>query len=191
MMYETLLTAGKNKPCVIEGEDYVEVTVERNIVTKDATRICDFISDHYKLSRKCFITLGIILQHKTISAVDLANELQLSHGERLRSWVDALLANQIVVSWGTGKGMKYAINPDFVSKSKMQFTTTLKTIEPYRLKALIKEDLKFHPKSLLAEIAKRLPDVEFVELEKMVREMAKNGEIKIIGGRRYRKYELL
>lgn len=191
LMYETLLTAGKNKPCVIEGEDYVEVTVERNIVTKDATRICDFISDHYKLSRKCFITLGIILQHKTISAVDLANELQLSHGERLRSWVDALLANQIVVSWGTGKGMKYAINPDFVSKSKLQFTTTLKTIEPYRLKALIKEDLKFHPKSLLAEIAKRLPDVEFVELEKMVREMAKNGEIKIIGGRRYRKYELL
>ena len=191
LMYETLLTAGKNKPCVIEGEDYVEVTVERNIVTKDATRICDFISDHYKLSRKCFITLGIILQHKTISAVDLANELQLSHGERQRSWVDALLANQIVVSWGTGKGMKYAINPDFVSKSKLQFTTTLKTIEPYRLKALIKEDLKFHPKSLLAEIAKRLPDVEFVELEKMVREMAKNGEIKIIGGRRYRKYELL
>ena len=77
------------------------------------------------LSFISFITLGIILQHKTISAVDLANELQLSHGERLRSWVDALLANQIVVSWGTGKGMKYAINPDFVSKSKMQFQEQL------------------------------------------------------------------
>ena len=190
LMYETLLTAGKKKPIVVEGEDYVEVSVERNIITKDASRVCDFISDYYKISRKCYITLGIILQHKTISAIDLTNELQLLHGERLRSWVDALLSNEIVVTRGSGKGCKYSINPDFVAKSKLQLTTTLKTIEPYRLKALIKEDLKFHPKSLLSEIAKRLPDVEFSELEKMTREMAKNGEINPSGGRRYRRYAL-
>ena len=90
-----------------------------------------------------------------------------------------------------GKGVKYSINPDFVAKSKVQFTTSLKTIEPYRLKALIKEDLRFHPDSLLAEIGRRLPDVDFGELERMTREMAKNGEIKSSGGRRYRKYALL
>jgi len=190
MVYETLLTAGKNKPVVEEGEDYVEVSVERNIITKDASRVCDFISDHYKISRKNFITLGIILQHKTISAIDLTNELQLPHGERLRSWVESLLTNGIVESRGTGKGVKYSINPDFVAKSKVQFTTSLKTIEPYRLKALIKEDLRFHPDSLLAEIGRRLPDVDFGELERMTREMAKNGEIKANGGRRYRKYAL-
>ena len=39
-------------------------------------------------------------------------------------------------------------------------------------------------------MAKRLPDVEFSELEKMTREMAKNGELKTNGGRRYRKYAL-
>lgn len=191
LMYETLLTAGKNKPTVVEGEDYVEISVGRNIITKDASRVCDFISDYYKISRKCYITLGIILQHKTISAIDLTNELQLLHGERLRSWVDALLSNEIVVTRGSGKGCKYSINPDFVAKSKLQLTTTLKTIEPYRLKALIKEDLKFHPESLLSEIAKRLPDVEFSELEKMTREMAKNEELKTSGGRRYRRYALL
>lgn len=190
LMYETLLTAGKNKPVVEEGEDYVEVTVGRNIITKDASRVCDYISDYYKISQKCFISLGIILQHKTITAVDLARELQLLRGERLRSWVDGLLSNGIIDSRGTGKGVKYSINADFVAKSKVQFTTTLKTIEPYRLKALIKEDLRFHPDSLLAEIANRLPDVEFGELERMTREMAKNGEIKPNGGRRYRRYSL-
>lgn len=190
LMYETLLTAGKNKPVVVEGEDYVEVSVSRNIVTKDASRVCDFISDYYKISRKSYITLGIILQHKTISAIDLTNELQLLKGERLRSWVDALLSNEIVISRGTGKGVKYSINPDFIAKSKVQIPTTLKTIEPYRLKALIKEDLRFHPNSLLSEIAQRLPDVEFPELEKMTREMAKSGDLKTTGGRRYRKYSL-
>ena len=190
LMYETLLTVGKNKPVVIEGEDYVEVSVARNITTKDASRLCDFVSNHYTISRKCFITLGIILQHKTISAIALTKELQLLQGERLRSWVDALLSNGIVVSRGTGKGVKYSIDPNFVAKSKVQFQTTLKTIEPYRLQALIKEDLRFHPDSLLSEIAQRLPDVEFPTLEKMTREMAKNGELKTSGGRRYRKYSL-
>ena len=190
LMYETLLTVGKNKPVVVEGEDYVEVSVGRNIITKDASRVCDYISDYYKISRKCFITLGIILQHKTISAIDLTRELQLVHGERLRSWVDALISNGIVETRGSGKGVKYSINPDFVAKSRVQLPTTLKTIEPYRLKALIKEDLKFHPESLLSEIAKRLPDVEYSELEKMTREMAKNEEIQTSGGRRYRRYSL-
>ena len=65
----------------------------------------------------------------------------------------------------------------------MRAVTPLKTIEPYRLKALIIEDLKFHPESLLSEIATRLPDVDFPELGKMVRNMAKDGEISFTGGR--------
>ena len=84
----------------------------------------------------------------------------------------------------------YSINPKFVAKSKVQIPTSLKTIEPYRLKALIKEDLRFHPNSLLSEIAQRLPDVEFHELEKMTREMAKNSELNTCGGRKYRRYSL-
>ena len=104
--------------------------------------------------------------------------------------MESLVENRIILSNGKGKGVKYTINPEFVAKSRFQFATTLKTIEPYRLKALIAEDLKFHPQSLLSEIAARLPDVNFQELEKMVRKMAKEGEINYIGGRKYRKYLL-
>ena len=190
LIYETLLTAGKDKPIVVEGDDYVEVSVYRNIITKDAVRVCDYISDHFKLSRKAYIALGVILKEKTILASELTKELQLPAGERLRSYVDPLIAHRIILNKGIGKGMKYTINPEFVANSKYQFTTTLKTIEPYRLKALIIEDLKFHPESLLSEIATRLSDVDFPELEKMVRNMAKEGEISFIGGRKFRKYLL-
>lgn len=190
LIYETLLTSGKSKPIVYEGDDYVEVTVYKKIVSKESSRICDFVSANYKISQKAYITLGIILQKKSISASELSKELQLMDGDRLRSYVDSLISNKIILSKGTGRGMKYEINPEFVANTKMQFPTTLKTIEPYRLKALIFEDLKYHPNSLLAEMATRLPDVDYSELEKMVRTMAKDGEITPLGGRKFRRYKL-
>jgi ATP-dependent DNA helicase RecG len=91
---------------------------------------------------------------------------------------------------GRGKGVKYSINPNFVSKTRMQFETTLKTIEPYRLEALIYEDLRYHPNSTMSEISERLPDVEYRELEKKVRLMTIENKITPIGGRKYRKYAL-
>ena len=191
LIYETLLTSGKSKPIIIEGDDYVEVSVFRKIITKDAMRVCDYISDHFKLKRKSFIALGVILQHKSIYASELSKELQLPAGDRLRPYVDALLSNNIILSRGKSRGVRYDINPEFVANTKIQFATTLKTIEPYRLKALICEDLRFHPNSLLSEISTRLPDVLFPELEKMVREMAKKGELKHTEGRKYRRYSLL
>ena len=190
LIYETLLTSGKCKPVVYEGDDYVEVTVYKKIVSKESSRICDFVSANYKISQKAYISLGIILQKKSVTASELSKELQLTDGNRLRPYVESLIANNIILHKGSGRGTKYEINPEFVSTTKMQFPTTLKTIEPYRLKALILEDLKYHSNSLLSEMATRLPDVDYMELERMVRTMAKDGEITPIGGRKYRRYKL-
>ena len=190
LMYETLLMAGKNKPIVVEGDDFVEVSVYRKIITKDAARLSDYISTHYRLKRKSIIALGIILQKRSLYASELTNELQLTEQDRLRSYVEPLLTNDIINSKGVGKGTKYEISPLFLNKSKFQSPTTLKTIEPYRLKALILEDLRFYPNSSIAEMANRLPDVEYNDLEKMVRKMAQEGEIVPIGGRKYRKYSV-
>lgn len=190
LMYETLLMAGKNKPIVVEGDDFVEVSVCRKIITKDAARLSDYISTHYRLKRKSIIALGIILQKRSLYASELTNELQLTEQDRLRSYVEPLLTNDIINSKGVGKGTKYEISPLFLNKSKFQSPTTLKTIEPYRLKALILEDLRFYPNSSIAEISNRLPDVEYNDLEKMVRKMAQEGEIVPIGGRKYRKYSV-
>lgn len=83
--------------------------------------------------------------------------------------------------------MKYEISPLFLNKTKVQSPTTLNTIEPHRLKTLILEDSRFYPNSSITEMANRLPDVEYADLEKMVRTMARKEEIIPIGGRKYRR----
>lgn len=113
----------------------------------------DYVAANYRLKRKSLIALGVILQKRSLSASDLTKELQLTEQDRLRTYVDMLLTNEIVITKGVGKGTKYEISPIFI-----------------------------------AEMATRLPDVEYAELEKTVRAVARNAEIKPIGGRKYRKY---
>ena len=59
--------------------------------------------------------------------------------------------------------------------AKSNIVTTLRTIEPYVLKALIKEDLHRHPMSKISEIASRIPDVEIKEIRKFVYSMVGTG----------------
>ena len=104
--------------------------------------------------------------------------------------VDILCTNGVVLTRGRGKGTKYYVNPEIISNSKANIPTTLKTIEPYRLKELILQDLKYHPNSLISDISVRLPDIPYAELQKKVRKMALDGELKYEGGRKYRYYSL-
>ena len=190
LIYEMQLSAGKQIPVVVEGDDYVEVTVSRRIISKEISRIYDYLSYNFKINQKGIIALGVILQKGTVSATELAKELQLGDGDRLRSYTTSLQENKIILTTGIGKGTRYKVNPKFVSEAKLQSKTSLKTLEPYALKALIKEDLRFHPESTMAEIGSRLPDVNMKDLEAFVRNMASNGEILPIGGRKYRTYSL-
>lgn len=190
LMYELQLSAGKQVPLVVEGDDYVEVTVSRRIISKEISRIYDYLAYNFKVSQKGIIALGVILQKGSLSAMELSKELQLGDGDRLRSYTMSLIDNKIILTTGTGKGTKYRVNPKFVSEAKIQAKTSLKTLEPYALKALVKEDLRFHPESTIAEIGSRLPDVNKKDLETLVRKMATNGEIAFTGGRKFRKYSL-
>lgn len=111
---------------------------------------------------------------------------------KVRNWIKNTrkLNMGLVNKRGTGKGTIYYINPKLIANSKANVKTTLKNIEPYTLKALIIEDLKVHPKSLMSEIAERLPDVEIKELRNMVYKMV-GEELNATGGRTYRRYELV
>ena len=193
LMYETQLSLGKSIPVVKEGDDYVVVTIERKIVSKEASRLYDYMEYAYPEiihNQKAMIAFGLILQEEIISAESLSKKLQLLETDRIRSYVDVLCSKNVVLSRGRGKGTKYYVNPEIISNSKANIITTLKTIEPYRLKELIRQDLNFHPRSLVTEMSVRLPDISFIELQKYVRKMATDGEIVYEGGRKYRRYSL-
>ena len=191
LMYETQLSVGKSIPVVSEGEDSVSVTVERKIISKEASRVFDFMQYTYPdiaSRKKPMIAFGLILQEEIISAELLAKKLQLLESDRLRSYIDILRSKGIVLSRGRGKGVKYYVNPEIISNSKANIKTTLKTIEPYRLRELILQDLKYHPDSLVSEMSERLPDIPYSELQKHVRKMVTENVLLSKGGRKYRRY---
>lgn len=193
LMYKTQLSLGKSLPVVKEGEDSVSVTIARKIVSKEASRIYDYLQNAYPEiidHQKALIAFGLILQEEIISSEALSKKLQLPESDRLRSYVDLLWSKNIIQTRGRGKGTKYFVNPDVISNSKANIQTTLKTIEPYRLKELIHQDLKYHPKSLVSEMSLRLPDIPYIELQKKVRKMTIDGELVYEGGRKYRRYSL-
>ncbi len=189
LMYETLLSSGKEVPKPYEGDDSVKVVIKRNVISNETVRMFEYINDHYTISQKGLIAFGIIIQAKKIKVSELSAKLQLPQDERLRTYVKSLLDNEIIIATGRGKGVWYSVNPKLFFAAKSNSPTTLKTIEPYRLKALIIEDLRHHPDSLISEISKRLPDVEYADLERIVREMAHKEEITYQGGRKFRRYQ--
>ena len=193
LMYKTQLSLGKSLPVVKEGDDSVSVTVARKIVSKEASRIYDYLQNAYPEvieHQNAVIAFGIILQEEIISSEDLSKKLQLPESDRLRSYVDLLCSKNIVQTRGRGRGTKYFVNPVIISNSKANIQTTLKTIEPYRLKELIRQDLKYHPKSLVSDMSVRLPDIPYTDLQKRVRKMTNDGELVYEGGRKYRRYSL-
>jgi transposase-like protein len=82
--------------------------------------------------------------------------------------VDNLDKNHLITKGGATKGAYYQVNPTLLANAKSNIVTTLKTIEPYVLKALIKEDLHSHPMSKISEIASRIPDVDMKEIRKII-----------------------
>ena len=193
LMYETQLSLGKSVPILFEGDDSVSVTVERKIVSKESSRVFEHLQYFYPQiaqNQKALIAFGIVLQEEIISSIDLIRKLQLPEADRLRSYLEPLMSQNIILSRGRGKGTKYYVNPAIISDSKANIQTTLKAIEPYRLKELIKQDLKYHSHSLVSDISQRLPDVPFKDLQKMVRRMASDGELIPDGGRKFRRYRL-
>lgn len=189
LIYELNGMEGKRPPVVESSFNETKVTLYSDIQNVNILPLLDYTLNNYNLSQKGFIAFGAIATATKMQSTKLSAYLQLSDDERLRSYVEPLLKDGIINKKGTKKGTTYFINPKLIANSNANIKTSLKTIEPYALKALIIEDLKYHPQSLISEIAERLPDVERNELQKMLYSMVGN-EIKTTGGRTYRKYEL-
>ena len=190
LIYELNGMEAKRPPIIESSFNETKVTLYSDIQNVDVLPLLDYTLSNYKLSQKGYIAFGAIAAEAKMQATKLSAYLQLSDDERLRTYVEPLLKDGIINKKGTKKGTTYYINPKLIANSKANIKTSLKTIEPYALKALILEDLKYHPQSLISEIAERLPDVERSDLRKMIYSMVGN-EINATGGKTYRKYELI
>lgn len=171
LIYELNAKEAKLPPEVDSSYSEFRVTQRAEIIDVELLPLLDYVMQNYLLSQKSFIAFGIIARERKILSTQLTKQLQLSGDDRLRSYVDKILGDGLIVKSGTKKSTQFQVNPQLIHNAKANIKTSLKTIEPYALKALIKEDVNKHPGSRASEIASRIPDVGVAEIRKMIYSM--------------------
>ncbi len=189
LIYELNAKEAKLPPMVDSSYNEFRVTQMAEIINIDLLPLLDYVMQNYQLTQKSFIAFGINARERKIFSTQLTKGLQLTGYDRLRSYVDKILADGLITKSGKGKANQFQVNPQLIKNSKANIKTSLKTIEPYALKALIKEDLKKHPGSKISDISSRIPDVDLKEVRKMVYSMV-NGELHTEGAKTNRIYFL-
>lgn len=190
LIYEKLSLDGKRYPKIESDINCVQVTIYSSIIDNEILQILDYLAKHYEINQKEIIALGAIVRNKKISGYDLAKILQLNGDDRLRNWVDNLVAKNILLTEGKTKGLMYMVNSKILSSVEHDLKPSLKTMEEPHLRALIIEDLKLHPRSKISEIHKRVEDLDISYLRKIVYKMYNDSEIDRDGEKRNMVYFL-
>lgn len=190
LVFEKLVRDAKPLPKIENDFTKVSVTVFSGSLDFEIISILDYIDKHFQLTQKEFITVGVIATEKKILSSHLAKKLQLPQEEKIKNWIGSLLDKGIIISQGIKKATEYLLNPALFSQAKLDITPTLKTIEPYKLEALIIEDLRFNGKSGMAEIKSRISEVPEDDIQKAVYRLVDKEELFTDGAKKNRKYDI-
>ncbi|WP_299050188.1 ATP-binding protein [uncultured Polaribacter sp.] len=190
LVFEKLARDAKPLPKVENDFSKVAVTIFSGTINPEAVSILDYIDKHFNLSQKEFIALGVIATEKKILTTHLASKLQLNQEDKMRTWVTGLVNNNIIITQGIKKGTEYLLNPELFAQAKLDIIPSLKTLEPYKLEALIIEDLKYNGESKLSDIKSRIPEALEKDIQKAVYKLVKENRLNPLGGNRNRTYKL-
>jgi ATP-dependent DNA helicase RecG len=171
-MYQILLSNAKQIPIPFQGDDFVMFTINRRISRPEIVSLINRATQEFQLSSKELISLGLIAQKSSISALDFSKELNLPNTANVVShWLGRLLELEIIISKGQTKGKEYLVNSEFLKKVNFKGKTNLKRIENHRLEELIYQDIQIYQPTPIRDIHERIG----IELSKnKVQKMLKN-----------------
>jgi len=191
-IYEVLLSQGRPIPELREGTDRVVVTVQRRILNPRVIDFIDKADQAYHLTQRERIVLGILCQHEALTARELMRFLELQTVNAVHTWIGRLPQWNLVEASGRAKTTRYFISPDMLRRMDFSATTTLRRIEPHRLRALILEDLSRYPRSAIGDIQKRTaPEVSRSRIKRSLDELVEQGTVVFEGEKRWRRYWIL
>lgn len=191
VVYEELLTNGKQIPKTVVGDDSVKVIVKKQVVKPEIISFLNRMNLTYQLRQREAITLGLIAQYNTISALDLTKLLELHNDESLRTWIGRLKELNIIVTIDKTKATKYAINSKILKQTNFKGKTNLKRIESHRLKELIYQDLLIYAPCSINDIHERIgKEISKPQLIKCLKMMLEDKTVNAIGERRWTKYSI-
>lgn len=189
LVYAKLLGTGKPLPIVLETDERVTVIIKKQFVSKAVVRLMDKASNEFSLKQKELISLGLLAQQQSYTAVEISNILNQNEEVGLRNWLGRLIDLELVVKSGKGKGTQYGVNPEFIRKINFKGKTNLKNIEDYRLEELIFKDLTAYPNSGFGEIHQRIGlEINIYKVRRMLKEMLEKGILIKEGEKRGAKY---
>jgi len=181
LVYARLLGSGKSVPIVQETDERVTVIIEKQFISKDVVRLMDRASSEFNLRQKEVISLGLIAQHQSLSALEISKLLNQNENG-LRNWLGRLSDYDLIKKTGTGKGTQYAINSEFIRQISFTRKTTLKNIEDHRLEELLYKDIKAYPSSAFGEIHKRIgEEINKHKIRRLLKSMLEENKIHATG----------
>lgn len=188
-IYATLLSAGKPLPIPTESEDRVVVTVEKRIVKKEVVKFMETAQSLYDLKLREVISLGLIAQNTTVTAIEFGKILDLDGASSIKSWLGNLIDLGLVKQKGKTKGTTYFVDPELLRELEYQGQTDLKNIAPHRLRALIKEDLQIYGESSISDICHRIgAEIPKRTVKSQIDNLLESLEIQKLGKKRGTKY---
>lgn len=191
MLYDRLLSSGRPAPVPEEGADWVKVTIKRRIIKPEVIKLVTDADSRYQLAQRERITLAALAQHEGLTARELATIFEVGTTDELAPWFGRLLALGLVQSTGRTQATRYFVDPNLLRDSGIRMPTTLKRIEPHRLKALIQEDLSRYPDSSSMEINKRIgAEISGKTVKRALDVLVEDGIVVFSGERRWRRYGL-
>ena len=193
LIYDVQLSQGRPIPLPKEGIDSVSVTVERRVKRPEVVRMMADADARFQLRQRERIVLGLLAASEGLTARELANQLELDTPDDVRAaWLGRLLELELVQSTGKTQATRYFVNPVVLKGQGLDGKTTLKRIEPYRLRALIEEDLSRYPGSSSSDVQRRAcPELDLKVVKRALDGLAINGQVSHEGERRWRRYWLI
>jgi len=191
LIYAKLLGSGKPLPIVKETDERVKVIVKKQFVSKEVVRLMDKASSEFSLKQKEIVSLGLLSQQQSYSAIELSNILNQDNESGLRHWFGRLPELGLIVKTGKGKGTQYSVNPEFIRKIHFKRKTNLKNIEDYRLEELIRKDVTAYPESGFSEIHQRIGlEINEHTVKRILRNLVKNKVLMQESSKRWARYSI-
>lgn len=194
LMYDVQLSQGRSVPVTREGMDSVTVTVGRRVLRPAVIRLMADVDARYQLRQRERITLGLLMASVDgLTARELANRLELSGTDELRAaWLGRLLDWGLVESAGKTQATRYFVSPLLLKGEGLDGLTTLKRVEPHRLRALIVEDLALYAGSSSSDVLRRTaPELAQRTIRRALEELVEQGQVRFEGDKRWRRYWLI
>ena len=191
LLFERLLATGRGVPTILEGSDSVSVTVPRRVLQPGVIKLLVEADRRYQLTQRERITLALVAQRESISATELADQLELTDTSALRPWLGRLPGLALLDASGRTSATRYFVPPPLLRGAGLDAMTTLTRVQPHRLRALIVEDLERFPASSKADIWRRVgSEIPERTFRRALDELVRSGRVIATGETRARRFSL-